>query len=387
MISYPDLWKFVRHKMVAAIVAFFLPVVMIAQDKAMFKDSLDGKLDMSDWVLTAHGFIPIPMLITEPALGGIGGGLFGVFITRNSPYVDTVNGEIKIQHVRPNLYAVGGAYTANGTWVGMGGMAAVIKKWRAHYRLGGGYANVNLTFYREIPDVGEKSFEFNIRTIPFTGQLLKQLGRSSWYTGLNYLFLNTTIKGMNSEILASKEKKGLVSRAGVLVEYDRRDNIFTPDKGIRWNTLTSMADEGIGSDFDFQAFNTAAYFWVPVTHTFIAGFRAEFQQMWGDPPFYMLPYINMRGIPTARYQGRIITLAETELRWDFTSRFSAVAFGGGGKAVMDWDGYGDSDFHLTGGAGGRYLMARKLRLRVGIDIAHGPEEWAYYMVFGTTWVR
>jgi len=358
-----------------------------APDPTLFKDSLDGKLDVSDWVLTAHGFIPFPVLITEPALGGIGGGLFGVFVTRNSPYMDTVDGKLKIQAVRPNLYALGGAYTANGTWAAFGGCAAVIKKWRAHYRLGTGFANVFLTFYREIPGKGEIPLEFNLQTIPFTGQLLKQLDRSSWYTGLNYLFLNTKITGTHSDLVVPFEREGIVSRAGVLVEYDHRDNIFTPDKGLRWNTLGSMADEALGSDYNYQAINTAAYWWVPVSPVLVAGFRAEYQQMWGDPPFYMLPFINIRGIPVARYQGRIITLAETEWRWDFASRFSAVFFTGGGKATNDWADYSDSKFHLAGGAGGRYLVARKLKLRVGIDIARGPEDWAYYMVFGTTWLR
>jgi len=37
------------------------------------KDSVDGKLDLSDYIIDANGFIPIPLIITEPALGGFGG--------------------------------------------------------------------------------------------------------------------------------------------------------------------------------------------------------------------------------------------------------------------------------------------------------------------------
>ena len=88
-----------------------------------------------------------------------------------------------------------------------------------------------------------------------------------------------------------------------------------------------------------------------------------------------------------RYQGMVTTLAETEWRWDFASRFSAVVFGGAGNAVMDLDEFSDSEWHPTGGVGGRYLIARRLGLRMGIDVARGPEKWAYYMVFGTNWVR
>jgi len=42
--------------------------------KAIMKDTLDGKFDFSRFLVDAHGFIPVPFIITEPALGGFGGG-------------------------------------------------------------------------------------------------------------------------------------------------------------------------------------------------------------------------------------------------------------------------------------------------------------------------
>jgi hypothetical protein len=35
-----------------------------------------------------------------------------------------------------------------------------------------------------------------------------------------------------------------------------------------------------------------------------------------------------------------------------------------------------------GGVGFRYLLARKFKLRVGIDVAHSTGTWAYYIIFG-----
>lgn len=49
----------------------------------VFKDSLDGAFDMSDFLIGFHGFIPVVQLITEPALGGIGATLAPVFIQPN----------------------------------------------------------------------------------------------------------------------------------------------------------------------------------------------------------------------------------------------------------------------------------------------------------------
>lgn len=369
------------------VVVFYSGLALAQKQKVSLKDSLDQKLDLSDWVLTANGFIPFPSIITEPALGGFGGALFGIFVDPNTPYRDSVDGKEVFTRAKPNIYGAGGAMTVNGTWVVGAAAMGVIKKWRSNYRLFTGYADVNLEFYRTFENFGEKKFEFNIRTLPISGQLIKQLGRSNWFAGLNYLFLKTELARTNTEFHAPKDVNSVVSRPGILIEYDGRDNIFTPDKGLRWNTLLSTSAEWLGSDYSYNSINTAAYYWLPVSPKLISGFRAEFQNLWGDAPFYLLPFISMRGIPVARYQGNTIALGETEWRWDLTSRFSVVGFGGAGKAVMDGDSWGDSSWKVSGGAGGRYLIARKLKLRMGMDVARGPEQWAYYFVFGTSWVR
>lgn len=368
-------------------ISLYAGLVFGQKHKVSFKDSLDQKLDLSDWVLTANGFLPVPSLITEPALGGFGGALFAVFVDSNTPYRDSVDGEVVLSRAKPNFYGAGGAYTANGTWVLGAGASGVIKKWRSNYRLISGYADVNMKFFKEFETVGEKEFEFNIRVLPVSGQLVKQFGRSNWFAGLDYLFLKTDLVRTNPEFHEPKDVNGIISRPGILVEYDGRDNVFTPDKGFRWNTILSNSAEWLGSDYSFSSVNTAAFWWIPVSHNLISGFRAEYQYLWGDAPFYILPFINLRGIPVARYQGNTIALGETEWRWDFTSRFSLVGFAGAGKAVMERDSWEDSSWKGSGGVGGRYLLARKLGLRMGIDVARGPEQWAYYFVFGTSWVR
>lgn len=288
---------------------------------------------------------------------------------------------------KPNIYAAGGAYTANGTWLVAGGAIGVIKKWRSNYRIGIGFADINLIFYHEFQNVGERSFEFNIQSFPVYGQFMKQVGRSSWSAGINYLFLNARLKRTNVEFHTPKEVNSNISKLGLVVEFDNRDNVFTPNKGLRWSTIVGASSEYIGSDYGYISASSAAYWYVPVSKRIFAGFRAEYQQLWGDAPFYMLPFIIMRGIPIARYQGNITILTETEWRWDFTSRFSFIAFGGAGKAIRDGDTFKESDWRVSGGAGSRYLIARKLKLRMGIDVARWPEQWTCYIVFGTNWIR
>jgi hypothetical protein len=119
----------------------------------------------------------------------------------------------------------------------------------------------------------------------------------------------------------------------------------------------------------------------------VSAVRADWQQATGDPPFYLLPYVDMRGIPLARYQGRTTYILETEQRFDVTRRWSAMAILGLAKAFDSYDEFADADLLYTYGTGFRYLVARQLKLRMGVDVARGPEVWAYYIVFGSAWTR
>ena len=109
--------------------------------------------------------------------------------------------------------------------------------------------------------------------------------------------------------------------------------------------------------------------------------------MIGEVPFYRLPYISLRGIPVFRYQGKAAIVGELEFRWDAYKRWSLMGYTGAGKAFDDWKDFGSSGTEWSYGTGFRYLLASKFKLRAGIDVARGPEKWAYYIVFGNNWVR
>ena len=87
-----------------------------------------------------------------------------------------------------------------------------------------------------------------------------------------------------------------------------------------------------------------------------------------------------------RYQGEQAAEAEAELRWQLHSRFSLVAFAGAGSARSEVA-LRERETVTAGGAGFRYLLARKHGLHVGIDVARGPDKPIFYMVFGSAWLR
>lgn len=51
-----------------------------AANAISFTDPVDGKFDMGDYLAeNAYGFLPVPIIITEPAVG-YGGGAMGIFL-------------------------------------------------------------------------------------------------------------------------------------------------------------------------------------------------------------------------------------------------------------------------------------------------------------------
>jgi len=355
------------------------------------KDSTDGKFDLSDYIIDANGFVPVPYIITEPALGGFGGALIPVFIDKNPPYIDSVNGKVVRTPVAPDITGGMMAYTANKTWMLAGFRQGTLVKSRIKYTIGGAYANVNMSFYRTFDRLGEKELKFNFRTIPALLQASKRIGHSHWYAGFKYLFLKTdvTYEGDTSlhNLVKSMEFSSLVSQLGVLIELDTRDNIFTPDRGKKLHVDVNLSDNIFGSDYDYWRINYYTYMYWQLSHKLVGGWRLDGQQALQDPPFFMLPYVDMRGVPVNRYQGKADILTEAELRWDVVKRWSIMAFAGTGKAFDKWSEFGPADWVVSGGTGFRYLLARKFKLRVGIDIARGPDTWAWYIVFGSNWLK
>ena len=374
-----------------ALLASFTVLSQSNSKHICLKDSLDGKLDLSDYIIDANGFIPIPMIITEPALGGFGGAIIPVFIRKNAPYVDSIKGQLVTTPVAPDITGGIGLYTVNNTWAAVAVRSGVLVKSRIKYVIGGGYVNLNMAFYQTFSQFGEKKLDFHFKITPFYLQAIKRIHFSHWYAGFKYLFLHTDVRyaGDSSSEAVGKplESKSNISQLGAIIELDNRDNIFTPDKGIKLHFDAVYSGNGLGSDHEYWKMNYYMYAYAPISNTIVGGLRIDGRQAFGDPPFYMLPYIDMRGIPAERYQGNVDILSEGEIRWDVVKRWSIMGFAGAGKAFDEWSKFGDADWAWSYGTGFRYLLARKFKLRVGIDIAHGPNTWAYYIVFGSNWLK
>ena len=119
-----------------------LSKVKPAKKKISLKDTLDHNLDFSDYLINMHGFVPWPVIISEPSLGNFGLALAIVFI---SPKKTAAKEE---QFHFPDITGVAGMWTLNNTW-GVGATRqGTFPKIGMRYTVSAAYADININFYR-----------------------------------------------------------------------------------------------------------------------------------------------------------------------------------------------------------------------------------------------
>lgn len=349
-----------------------------------FRDPDDGWLDGSSFLLDNKlSFLPVPIIITEPAVDA-GLGAAGVFFHKR-PEEEARESDV---FVRPSMSAVAAAYTGNDSWLVAGGHLGIWRRDTIQYTGGGGYASINLKYYGpdELPI--ENGLDFGGEGYFILQEMLFRIGQSDWmvggywdYADMDIAFdLGLEIPGIDPIELGFRD-----SGAGLAVEYDGLDTTFTPSSGNFLRVEALFHHENIGGDFDYQEYNARYLHFLQLGKSVVIGGRLEGEFVDGFAPFFFHPFIDLRGIPALRYQGESVITTELEARWDFHPRISAVGFIGAGWVSDVFNELDGAEARVAGGVGIRYLLAKALGLRLGIDVARGPEETAIYLTMGHAW--
>jgi hypothetical protein len=349
-----------------------------------FFDPADGQFDLSYFLENPRGFLPIPIVVTEPAVGYGGGGV-GMFLRPRREAGDE-------GWARPDISGVGGIATENGTWGAFAGDASRWLDGRLRTLAGAGIGQVNLDFYGL--GLGRPSFDREVSySLQFSGAVLQanwQLApKSPWALGLRYVYAN-----VEPQLRDTPAFPGLADRVRVtisaptaILEYDTRDSVFTPTRGVYAETSWLGARQAFGASVDFERFGQVLIGWLPLPGAVTLGAKADYAWSSDGTPFFLRPFVQLRGVPAMRYQGDAMAALELEARWQFHGRWSVVAFGGVGATRSKRDAFSVTQDVSSGGAGFRYELARKFGLHAGIDVAHSPGTTAVYFQVGSAWFR
>jgi hypothetical protein len=344
----------------------------------------DGWPDLSTFLDEKYGFLPIAMPITEPAIGyGVAGGL--AFISQ--PFGAAAKGL-----GRPDVTFVGGFGTENGTW----GVAAVdMRHWlddHVQTIVGFVYASVNLDFHGFGEDgvLENNPIRYNLQPTGGLANVRYRFGDTLLWAGVGYMFAHTEVSADSPEDrprLPNYEDASNVGGLTLAATFDSRDNFFTPTSGFYAEASVTPYAKWLGGDDNFERLALTAIEFLPLPVNLYVGAREDVAAAFGDAPFYLKPYVALRGVPIMRYQGDEIAQAEVELRWQFYGRLSLIGFAGAGVTWNDLGWGNDSANVFSGGGGFRYELARRYGLHMGVDVAASRDTTAFYIQVGSAWMR
>lgn len=371
-----------------------------------FFDVLDGQLDASQYLSeNAYGFLPVPVIITDPAVGG-GLGLTGLFFhesdeERASRLKAMQSSENAAMHLMPpSVSAAIGAYTGNGSYFAGGGHMGFFDQGNIRYFGGGGYGDMNIDFHGFGDIALKKPLEINTQAIAIMQTLKFKLAQSNFYLGPTHRYINADISPNNLNDLVGNLPPNwqdaltnlltssiTTSGVGFTFEYDSRDNFFSPANGLKYELSYLWFDDTVGSDIDYHLTELTALHYFKFSEQWRTAFRIQANYANSDSllPPYATPGIEMRGIPMARYQGQSVAMSELELAYRINLRWEINVFAGIGKATNEFSEFSDSPSRISKGTGFRYLIARRYGFNMGVDIAKGPEDTVVYIQAGSAW--
>lgn len=366
-------------------IILLLSLALCPAEASTLFDPEDGMLDMSRYLQdNPYGFLPVPVVITEPAVG-YGGGLFGLFL----------HGKGKVNNGRytpPAISAFGGGGTQNGSWFVGGGHRRTWQDDHIRYLVAGGYADINLDIYTGDVAGFDSHRAINTATQGYGGmqKLLFRLGDTPMFLGASQFWARMDISAKNNPLIDRAWQRvlgdsSISSSFGVVAEYDTTDNFFWPSEGVSLNGEYQFYGSALGGDYRYDLLTLDGKFFIPLNPEWTLSLAGNYQTLSPQdnhlPPMAR-PYIALRGISRYRYQGNDVSTVQTQLAWRVTPRWIVQGFiGAGSAASSSADLYRSAE--VAWGTGFRYLIAREYGLHTGIDVAFSDSEQAVYFNVGS----
>jgi len=351
----------------------------IAKELSVFKDKKDGAFDVSNWLGTKTGFLPVPTLITNPATG-YGGALGLMFI--HSSFAESKG--------YPSITTVLAGGTQNKTW--MTGVYHMQSFWKKKIRYSGAimFVNFNSRFY----GLGysdffkKKDVNLNLNGLFLFQKGVVRIGKTNFFTGGQYtLFKGKAKLSPVPEFLHNYSSTDfVVSEIQGIALYDSRNNFFSPSDGVVSQIALRYSDIWLGASSEYVGLNSYVIGYKPILKRYQIGVKVAYDMVSDDAPFFVQPFVDNRGVAFFRYQDQQMFESELELMFNVTNRWSLLGFMGIGDAFGTNSTFFEDDISTSGGFGFRYLIARKFGMKMGVDFAW-EEQFAFQIVVGSAWLR
>jgi outer membrane protein assembly factor BamA len=267
-------------------------------------------------------------------------------------------------------------------------------RWRLKSAIG--YGNIRFQTFVEYPeglpqvwaaDSSGLFIDYSTQLAFIYGEISRQVA-GDLYMGvrLTYSYVNTEFEAA----LVPDEVLNLFGM-GLVLEYDHRDNVFSPTKGFHARARNFSFYKKLGSSNTYHRVNFEAnkYFQLGERSTLLARLYGAFTV--GDSiPFNGKNVVgrdDLRGYTDGRYRANQVYDLQSEYRRTLRGRWGMVAFAGVALATDDRHGNNYSGLLPAAGAGLRFKMIPSRNINIGIDGALGKNDWGIYFRIGEAFTK
>ena len=228
--------------------------------------------------------------------------------------------------------------------------------------------------------------EYTHRTTEFQLTFLKRV-RPGLYLGVLYEFKHSKIiEREENGLLAGGDipgsEGGAAAGAGVTVNWDTRDNIFSTTSGSFYQLSANLFGNSLGSDYEFNECTLDFRHYLPVFCSHILAFQTYLNFMTGHPPYHSLSLFGgqdlMRGHYRGRYRDKIMMAFQMEYRMPVWWRLGLVGFAGCGDVAGEMGHLELRTFKYSLGWGVRYELVRAEKINLRLDIGFGGDSVLLY---------
>ncbi|SHH23556.1 Surface antigen [Ferrimonas marina] len=366
-----------------------------------FSDPVDGRFDMGNYLAeNAYGFLPVPIIVTEPAVG-YGFGVAGLFLheseadkqARKEQALTSFDGGASL--LPPAATVVGALGTENGSWFALAGHRHTWGEDKIRYLGGVGMGQITLDLYSDLggllPNDQRMSFNTETEAVAVLQEVQARVGDTPLLLGVKQFYAKTTLSSSSDIVDGIFRLTGLddstISGLGLVAEYDTRNNLFYPTEGYEVRVDYMVYDDAIGSDYDYQNLTVTGEAYFPLAEKWAVAVAGRYEAQYSDEsvlPPTMQPYIQLRGISAFRYQGDEVGAVQAQLSYKIDNRWTLLGFYGVGQTRQDSLTSGQESRTADAyGTGFRYKIARRYGIHMGVDVAFSDEDQAFYITMGT----
>lgn len=317
--------------------------------------------------------VAAPVPIVNPTLG-FGGALAGLFSFEASAQPEAP---------RSTLGLVTG-YTDTDSWLIAGGGQTFLDGDRYRLSLIAGFGNLNLEFFGigDVPILASNPIEYTARG-GFVGATAQVRVEDGLFVGVKARYLDASIKTqLPIPLLPSIEVPFTLSGFGPQLEYDDREGTWWPTGGARARFELLWYDDKLGSDRSFRTSDADLSYYHQLADELVLAGNARLATASDSAPFFMKPFVSLRGFPAGRFLDDWVAEVQGEIRWTLGWRVGVVGFAGLGTTAPRFSSLGGDQTTVGVGAGLRYRLSEVDGLNLGFDYARGDGESSFYFRLG-----